>query len=595
MALTLRLTKGTELTHQELDDNFTYLESIATGSSGADGYINTVSYSNGSLSFSGLGSAFSGSVDISSLNTDTRDYVSNVSYSNGVISFTGQGAAFASTVDISGVNTDTRDYISSISFLNNTLSFTGVGAAATTSIDLSSVAGGIALSDLSVTTASGSAGGALAYNSNTGEFTFTPADVPSSYTSSLIAPFAFGFVADTVDGSGTGISWSNWDSQNSRFEFTFDTPQPDANYAVITDSETFDNYYVGITNKTVNGFRAEFYDDVQSRTPSSFSPFTFVIYGSTPTQTAALQGGSLTLGDFSVSTATASGSGSLAYNSNTGNFTYTPADLSGLGGGGIALTDLSVSTSTASGGGSLSYNNNTGVFTYSPAQIPNVYGVITASDSSLTGVLSPASTNDFLYFKGGSNVTITTTTTNGSGSLAGVTLDTVQIDVDLSSVSGSNSGGIGTTFLNVTTGQSVPYSVDPGPAPILWASVDNNNAQASFEFGNTANVVTTQVPAGFITITNSTFLRISITAFTTVTQNNVTLTYELQTSITGQNAWTTQKTVERVKTATGTFADSFWSIFKVDSGTDVRVVVSSSSNNAITLDAGTQLEIVEFS
>lgn len=38
-------------------------------------------------------------------------------------------------------------------------------------------------------------------------------------------------------------------------------------------------------------------------------------------------------------------------------------------GGGIALTDLSVTTAAASGGGSLSYNNGTGVFTFTPADV----------------------------------------------------------------------------------------------------------------------------------------------------------------------------------------------------------------------------------
>ena len=133
----------------------------------------------------------------------------------------------------------------------------------------------------------------------------------------VIAPVAFAFVDTTSNGSGTNISWSNWNSANNQLDFTFTTAQADANYAVVTDSDTFDDYYVGITNKTTTGFRAEFYDNSQGRTPSSFSPFTFIIYASTPTQSTS-------------------------------------------GGSGIALTDLSVTLNTASGAGTLTYNNITG-------------------------------------------------------------------------------------------------------------------------------------------------------------------------------------------------------------------------------------------
>lgn len=46
---------------------------------------------------------------------------------------------------------------------------------------------------------------------------------------------------------------------------------------------------------------------------------------------------------------------------------WTPASASG-GGSGIALSDLSVTTGSASGNGSLAYNNTTGVFTFTPAE-----------------------------------------------------------------------------------------------------------------------------------------------------------------------------------------------------------------------------------
>jgi hypothetical protein len=110
---------------------------------------------------------------------------------------------------------------------------------------------------------------------------------PTGGSSTVIMPFAFARVATTSNGSGTGISWSNWNSGNATLDFTFSTAQPDTNYFVVTDAETFDNYYVGISNKSTTGFRAEFYDDTQSRTPSNFSPFGLIVYGSNPTQRIA--------------------------------------------------------------------------------------------------------------------------------------------------------------------------------------------------------------------------------------------------------------------------------------------------------------------
>ena len=102
--------------------------------------------------------------------------------------------------------------------------------------------------------------------------------------STVIAPFAFARVATTSNGSGNGISWSNWNAGNGSLDFTFSSAQPDTNYVVVTDAETFDDYHVGISSKTVNGFTAEFYDTSGTRQPSGYSPFTFLIYGSTPTR-----------------------------------------------------------------------------------------------------------------------------------------------------------------------------------------------------------------------------------------------------------------------------------------------------------------------
>ena len=215
--------------------------------------------------------------DITALNSFTSSYstdsasfdnrinsISSTGVPQGTISSSAQITALgfiseSSATDITALNSFTSSYyIDSASVHQKFLNITG------SSVDTSGL----------LTTAS--------YQIDSSSFDSRIASIAA--TGSVIAPFAFGFVNDTTNNSGTGVSWGNWNSSNATLDFTFTTAQPNANYAVVTDSDTFDNYYVGISNKTTTGFRAEFYDDTQSRTPSSFSPFTFVVYGSNPLQ-----------------------------------------------------------------------------------------------------------------------------------------------------------------------------------------------------------------------------------------------------------------------------------------------------------------------
>ena len=62
-------------------------------------------------------------------------------------------------------------------------------------------------------------------------------------------------------------------------------------------------------------------------------------------------------------------------------------DLTGGGGGGLALTDLSATNASASGGGSLAYNSGTGAFTFTPPDLSSYLTtetdpVFTASDAA---------------------------------------------------------------------------------------------------------------------------------------------------------------------------------------------------------------------
>ena len=67
---------------------------------------------------------------------------------------------------------------------------------------------------------------------------------------------------------------------------------------------------------------------------------------------------------------TASNSDGYVLKWDAGTSTWKPQpDLVGSGGSGIVLSDLSVTTAAASGGGSLSYGNTTGVFTFTPPDL----------------------------------------------------------------------------------------------------------------------------------------------------------------------------------------------------------------------------------
>jgi len=124
----------------------------------------------------------------------------------------------------------------------------------------------------------------------------------------------------------------------------------------------------------------------------------------------------------SVSQASASGSGTLAYDNSTGVITYTPPALSGF----IDLTDLSVSTTTASSGGSLAYNDSTGVFTFAPA-VPGIglanLSVSTTSASSGGSLAYDNSTGAFTFAPAVPGIqltelSVTQATASGAGTLA---------------------------------------------------------------------------------------------------------------------------------------------------------------------------------
>ena len=189
-------------------------------------------------------------------------------------------------------------------------------------------------------------------------------------------------------------------------------------------------------------------------------------------------GGGIALTDLSVTQNASSGTGSLAYNSTTGVFTYTPpvlfdgdytsltntptipADVSDLtdttnllSSGGVALTDLSVTTA-ANGVASLSYDNTSGVFTFTP---PDLSGYLVSGGTINVSSIEPTATTsgdgDDLTITGGDATDLNsqggdTIITGGSGALTSGSVDIGTTQTDAITIGAT---GISTTIGDTLT------------------------------------------------------------------------------------------------------------------------------------------------
>jgi hypothetical protein len=119
------------------------------------------------------------------------------------------------------------------------------------------------------------------------------------------------------------------------------------------------------------------------------------------------------------------------------------------GGGGIALTDLSVTTGSASGAGTLAYNNSTGVFTYQPADLSSY---LTSIDlNSLSAAAIDTATDSIAFIDANdSNNTKKESIADVLTAIAGTNLTAVG-----GVLNASGGGGGGDTFKTITvSGQS---------------------------------------------------------------------------------------------------------------------------------------------
>ena len=204
---------------------------------------------------------------------------------------------------------------------------------------------GITLADLSINANNGTATatGGIAYNNNTGVFTYTPQTTfDGNYNSLSNLPSLFDGNYNSLSNLPTLFSGDYNALSNLPSLF-------DGDYNSLSNLPSlFDGDYDNLTNK-----------------PALFSG-SYTDLTNKPTIPVDLND----LGDVLVPTPTDgyvlkwdSGAGS-------GGAWVSQPDLTASGGSGIALGDLSVGPNgTASGSGGLGYNNTNGVFTYTPADL----------------------------------------------------------------------------------------------------------------------------------------------------------------------------------------------------------------------------------
>ena len=266
----------------------------------------------------------------------------------GHAAFEGAGGGGGSDITVQEEGSSLSTAATTLNFVGSGVTATGTGS--TKTITVAGGGSGIALTDLSVgSEGSASGNGAVAYNSGTGVFTYSP-------------PTLNGLTnAGDVDFGTNKILYSN------HYANTGDLPSATTYHGMFAHVHSTGKAYYAHAGAWV----------------SLANESQLTLDGLTGVSTSGVSSGQV-----------------LKYNGTS----WAPAADS-AGSSGIALSDLSVGAEgTASGDGSLGYNNSTGVFTYTPPIIPSV----ALPDDQEFGVTnSGASAYTFSGAATGNNPTIT--------------------------------------------------------------------------------------------------------------------------------------------------------------------------------------------
>ena len=289
---------GGSLSYNSSTGAFTFsptsLSELGVGSSNIDFSNYRITYAN----------VWTNLVDLPSASTYHGMFAHVHNTGKGYFAHAGNWVALANDSDVPTNLSDLSDVSASSPSSGQVLKWNGSAWAPAS--DLSSSGGsGIALTDLSVSTATASGNGSLSYNDSTGAFTFTPPDLSSYLTS----------YTETNDLS-TAVTWANVPDANiTESSVTQHEAALSINQSQISDLDHYTNAdvdtHINTSSASANQvlrWNGSDYDWVAQSTPSS----------------------GIALTDLSVTTASASGGGSLSYDDTTGQFTFTPANVSGL-------------------------------------------------------------------------------------------------------------------------------------------------------------------------------------------------------------------------------------------------------------------------
>ncbi|MCP4743082.1 MAG: hypothetical protein GY871_12780, partial [Actinomycetales bacterium] len=231
----------------------------------------------------------------------------------------------------------------------------------------------IELGDLSVTNAAAAATSQLAYDDTTGAFTFTPIDISGKanvgHTHTLSDVIDAGTAAE-LDAPASGDAASGEVVKGDDTRLT-DARTPTAHTHVladVTDAGTSAGLDVAASGDAAAGEVVKGDDSrmTDARTPVAHT-HTHTDITDFDTEAAAIadtQIGAASIGDVSDVIISGVADGDVLKWSNTTSRFEPAADAEG-----IALDDLSITTALASGGGTLSYDDSTGVFGFAPADM----------------------------------------------------------------------------------------------------------------------------------------------------------------------------------------------------------------------------------
>ena len=380
-------------------------------------------------------------------------------------------------------------------------------------------AGGIALTDLSVgSDASASGSGGIAYNSGTGVFTFTPPDLSSYLTAVSSSDVTqhqgnLTITESQISDLGsylTSVSSSDVTQHQGNITITESQISDLGSYLTsvsssdvtahegnitITESQISDlgSYLTDITGENLTDL-----SDVDTVSASDDGKYLYYDHSTTSFKwTTVSGGGSSTLSGLSDVTITSASSGQvLKYDGN--------AWINDTESGGIALTDLSITTASAFGNGSLAYNSGTGVFTFTPPLLTSYLENITNEDLGDLQDVSVGSATDgqVLTYVSANAAWEPTTVSSGGGGSAGTEYEEFKLnyatDGTLSSTSNLSSGISSVTIDSASGGDVTITFTGYSTPPLSVMFYGYNYASNEYNMNTLGSTGTTlrKVPGG---------------------------------------------------------------------------------------------------